>query len=200
MEVKDYSKAYSRFQEALTLYQKSGHVIGKSTLFSNMGDLARCEKRYDTAKQYYIECLTLKRELGAPPRAIGVDLFNLGQTYLMIEQIDQAVNYFKECFLLGSLSNSQELLHCALEGWANVSSALQEPERAARLWGAAETLTESVNSRLTIADRLAHDHFVNLARKQMDMETFDAALVRGRKMTMEEAVDYARALMLVNDQ
>jgi tetratricopeptide (TPR) repeat protein len=156
-----------------------------------MGELARCEKQFYLAERHYIESLTIRRELKSPPRAIGFHLFNLGQTLLMRDQLDQATNYLNECLNLGQRINSPELICCALEGLADAASAQQEPERAAKLWAVAEILRESLGMSLAIPDRFAHDHFVNLARKQTDERTFNVAWAEGRKMVLEQAVVYA---------
>ena len=68
-----------------------------------------------------------------------------------------------------------------------------EPERAARVFGAFETLREGVvmNGKLDPADRMDYEHYVALARAQLDEAPFEAAWAKGRAMTLDQAVECA---------
>jgi hypothetical protein len=78
-----------------------------------------------------------------------------------------------------------------LEGFACVAGAKGETERAARLWGAAQTLHETKDiSRDT--DFLAEaDARISAVRTGMGEEAWEEAWRKGRVMTLEEAVSYA---------
>ena len=78
-----------------------------------------------------------------------------------------------------------------LEGFAGLAAKEEEPKRAARLYGAAQVLLDSVGARLDPIDRLGYDQYVAIAREQLGDAAFAQAWAEGRAMTMEQAIDLA---------
>jgi hypothetical protein len=78
-----------------------------------------------------------------------------------------------------------------LEGLAAVAVAQGQPERAARLIGAAEALREVIGAPLPPADRAEHDRSVAAGRTARGEEAFAAAWAEGRAMTLVQAIRYA---------
>ena len=68
-----------------------------------------------------------------------------------------------------------------------------DPARAARLWGAAEALRETIGLSLGHQDRVDYDYGgrVAAARAQLEEPTWEAAWNEGRSMSAEQAIDYA---------
>ena len=75
---------------------------------------------------------------------------------------------------------------------AGLAGRSGQPERAARLFGAAELLYEASVTRLEYPDQVEYDRNVAAVRAQLDEATFAAAWAEGRAMTLEQAIDYAR--------
>jgi DNA-binding CsgD family transcriptional regulator/tetratricopeptide (TPR) repeat protein len=69
----------------------------------------------------------------------------------------------------------------------------EEPERAARLWGAAEDLREAIGVTLGYQDLVTYDYegHVATARSQLDEAAWTVAWAEGRAMTPEQAIEYA---------
>jgi hypothetical protein len=63
-----------------------------------------------------------------------------------------------------------------------------EPERMARLFGAASASIEALGPQLNPPDQADYDCSLALARRQLGNETFDAAWTEGRTLTLEQAV------------
>ena len=80
-----------------------------------------------------------------------------------------------------------------LSGLAAVAAAQAQPERAARLFGAAEALREAMGSQLLPLDYGGYPHHLGATRAQLGEETFGAAWGTGQAMTLQQAVDYAIA-------
>jgi predicted ATPase/DNA-binding CsgD family transcriptional regulator len=80
-----------------------------------------------------------------------------------------------------------------LQGLAVVAALRERPERAVRLWGAAETLREEVGVSLALWAHMPTDFEGRLAaiRSQVGAETFEQAWAEGRSMTLDHAVEYA---------
>jgi non-specific serine/threonine protein kinase len=86
---------------------------------------------------------------------------------------------------------SKYFVNFGLEVSAGPAAAKGQPERAARLLGAAEALREAMGLGLQPADQFEIDRYEAAAREQLDEATFEAAWAEGRAMTLEEAVAYA---------
>jgi hypothetical protein len=80
-----------------------------------------------------------------------------------------------------------------LEGLAAVAAAQAQPERAARLFGAAEALRTAVGAPRPHAERAEHERHFAAARAALGEEAFAAAWGAGRAMPLEAAVSYALA-------
>ena len=78
-----------------------------------------------------------------------------------------------------------------LAGFAKVARAENDAERAARLFGAAESLHKIVGPRLSPVDHHDHARVVAEARSALGEEASAAAWAEGRAMTWGQAVAYA---------
>jgi hypothetical protein len=78
----------------------------------------------------------------------------------------------------------------SLEAFARLA-APKDPERAARLWGAAEALRESLVWPLPPNERAEYDRHRSAAREALGDEAFADAWIKGRRMTPEQAIRYA---------
>jgi hypothetical protein len=63
--------------------------------------------------------------------------------------------------------------------------------RAARLFGAAETLHAGIRFELSAAERAEHDQAIAAARAALVEEAFAAAWAEGQAMTIEQAIQLA---------
>ena len=79
----------------------------------------------------------------------------------------------------------------SLEYLARVAGGLGQPERAARLFGAAEALREAIGAPLPPSGRDDHEREVAAARAHLDEHAFVQALAEGQAMSLEQAIAYA---------
>jgi hypothetical protein len=80
-----------------------------------------------------------------------------------------------------------------LEGLAAVADGTGQPDRAARLLGAAGTLREAIGAPLPPVDRPAHEAAVQATRGLLGEAAFAAAWAAGRALPLEQAVAEALA-------
>lgn len=83
-----------------------------------------------------------------------------------------------------------------LAGLAGIAGAHRQPERAARLFSAAEALRESAGLPLPRVQRTDYDRDVAAARAQLDEAAFAVAWATGRALTLEEAIAEAERIAL----
>jgi predicted ATPase/class 3 adenylate cyclase len=98
--------------------------------------------------------------------------------------------YRRTVMLWQKLGHRGAIAH-QLESFAFVAEARDRTERAARLFGAAESLREQIAMPMDPDERVEYDHQVESLRGRMDAKTFAAAWAEGRVLTMEQAISYA---------
>ncbi len=75
-----------------------------------------------------------------------------------------------------------------LEGLASVVAAQGELTRAARLWGAATSLRETIGTPLPPVERASYEQAVAATRAHLGQQAFSKAWAQGRSMTPEQAL------------
>jgi hypothetical protein len=78
-----------------------------------------------------------------------------------------------------------------LECLAFIAKALEQPDKAARLLGAAEALRQKIEIDMTPPEREEHEKEVADLKANMDEKEFASLWVEGRSMTMEQAIAFA---------
>lgn len=95
---------------------------------------------------------------------------------------------YEESFALGREMDDKALIASYLEGLADLNVAQGEALWAARLWGAAEALRETMNISLPPEYRSDYERAVATARPLLGEKIFAAAWAEGRAMTPEQAL------------
>jgi hypothetical protein len=85
----------------------------------------------------------------------------------------------------------EECAALCLEGFAGLAGARAQGARAARLWGAAESLRTSSGAPRPPDARLLYEPSMAAARSQLDEVAWEAAFAEGMAMSPEEAAEYA---------
>jgi hypothetical protein len=100
-----------------------------------------------------------------------------------------------ELLAIAEHMRDKPLVAFVLVGLAECLAAQGEPERAARLYGAADAVFASVGMSFhpLRASASFHEQYLNLAREQLGDEAFEDAQTQGRSMSFEQALDHARS-------
>jgi predicted ATPase/DNA-binding XRE family transcriptional regulator len=81
-----------------------------------------------------------------------------------------------------------------LQGLTAIHASAGEPELAARLAGAAESIWESIGAQPHPSDRASTDRWLKPAIEKADAAEIEIAMAEGRAMTIKEAIEYALRL------
>jgi predicted ATPase/class 3 adenylate cyclase len=186
----DYAAARAVLEEGVGLFRQWGDTWGLAQALNSLGDIARIEGNYARAEVLYEETLMLHRRLDS--RAdFPASLHNLGYATLGVGNARRAAAFFVEALkLYVDLKDQAGVVEC-LAGLAGVAGAEHQPERAARLFGAAEALREALNAPLWPAERADSERNKATARAQLSEEEFEKAWAEGQAMNMEQAIEYA---------
>ena len=77
-----------------------------------------------------------------------------------------------------------------LERLAEIAVAQGQPEKGARLFGAAAALRESIGSAIDPVDQPEYEKNLAALRAQLSPEQFASAWAEGRALTMNKAIEY----------
>jgi non-specific serine/threonine protein kinase len=186
----DYRRAVAFHEEALALWRALGHTRGIAGSLLNLGNVAFWKGDYRRAVAFHGEALALWRVLGET-WGIAFSLLNLGNVAFWKGDYGEMVALLHEAILLGSNIGARGLMAEGLESLAWVAVAAGQPERAARLSGAAEALREALVVPLRPVQQAGHDQAVQAMRATLGEEAFAAAWAVGRALPLEAAIAMA---------
>jgi non-specific serine/threonine protein kinase len=124
---------------------------------------------------------------------IAITLANLAPIRVLQERYDEARELGVEGMLLCREVEDRRGASWFLESFAAANAAAGQAVRAARWWGAADQLLESVGVPLNPLFRQFRDRYVDDVRKSCGERAFQNALSEGRAMSLTRAVEYALA-------
>jgi predicted ATPase len=187
----DHARAAALLEESLALFRQLRNrwyiawtlrYLGRVLLAR--GDLARARELLETS-------LTLWRDEDNKP-GIAWALQNLGRVARAQGDHRRATALHLESLALAREMGQKREIAEYLEGLAGLA-AEQEPDRAARLFGAAELVRQEIGAPLPPSEREDYERDVTAARSRLSDEAFAAEWAAGRAMPLEQAVSFALA-------
>jgi tetratricopeptide (TPR) repeat protein len=190
----DAAEATALLEEGLALARAQQNRPCMPWALNHLGHVAQIQGEYKRARRLHEESLPLFHEtatlnLGNLGEAwanhgLGETALAEGDAELAATHLAKALVFFRD---LGDRAGTS----WCLAGLAGAAALDEEPERAARLWGAAEALRQSLGARHAPASRATRERLTAFAREQLGEEAFAAAWAEGQVMTMEQAIELA---------
>jgi predicted ATPase/predicted Ser/Thr protein kinase len=185
-------KAAVYYEETLTTGRRLGLKRAVVGGLEGLGKVAFDQGDYARARAFYEEGLQIADELGQKSDFAISLAINLAELAAEEEKFEEGRR-----LCIGSLRNSQEVgdkesVTATLSVFAWLCFAEGKAERAAQLLGAVERMRETRGIAFSPRQRARHESRVTAIRGSLDQEVFAAAWARGKTMTIDEAVAYAR--------
>src|SRR5918998_468874 len=187
-----YQQAIAVIEDAADLFLEEGEKWGAAIELGFLAVAWRNQGDHERAKRLAERGLAISREIGER-QATTSALYTLAILAQTEGEDERARDLFEEGLKLSAeLGNEADVAHC-LEGLASMYGAEGKIVRAARLWGAEETLLEKLEDAVYtyVPDRALHRNQVAAAGSQLDEAAWTAAWNEGRAMSLEQAVEYA---------
>jgi predicted ATPase/DNA-binding SARP family transcriptional activator/DNA-binding CsgD family transcriptional regulator len=185
----DLTNALVLYEEALTLYRKIGDSGAAGLHLERMGWLVLAQGNQEWAMQLFEEGLAQFQEAGV---ALHTDyLADFGIVALLRGEQELAKKMLEDVLASNRKLGYERGIAYGLERMAMVAGVQVQVERAARLWGAANSLREALNHPLMPTEHMVFEPLLAAARAHGDNAAWASALAEGRAMTPEEAVEYA---------
>jgi non-specific serine/threonine protein kinase len=183
-------EARALFEESLALRRELDDAAGASRALQRLGLISVVQQDFGRASALYEESLMLARQAGDKV-VIAVSLWLGSLVYLGLgdHRIVRALG--EEGFALVRQTGHTHINALILHVLAASAGSQGQPVRSAWLWGAAETLRESLGVSLGPAERYHYGPYIAAARDQLDEVTWETAWAEGRAMTLEKAIEHA---------
>jgi tetratricopeptide (TPR) repeat protein len=195
IQEEDPARAEALLAESRALAQQGG--VDRSTIFwtlNHLGNAAQLSENYVRAAQLHQESLSMIQVEGRAPSAASLSFYqSMGETTLGLGRLDEAAGWLAQGLAASQTLNEQPSIAWCLAGLGSAAALAEEPERAARLWGAAERLRQALGCRPARAARATYERALASARGQLGEEAFAAAWAAGHALTLEQAIAEACA-------
>jgi non-specific serine/threonine protein kinase len=193
-----YDRASGALSEALSVAQTIPDVslaaVMSARARSNMGALAHARGDLDAAARWHEQALATCREYGYLTGAARV-LCSLADVARDQGNHAAAMAAYREALtVLGERSDLRAVI-AALQGTGMDSLSRGQPERAARLLGAAAGLVETFGVPIVLpVDVLAYERAMRNVRNALPADRFDELFTAGRELSLSEAIAEVLAL------
>jgi non-specific serine/threonine protein kinase len=182
----DDAAAQTRYAEALVGFRAVGHLPGIAWSLVVQADAAYRRGEIGEAARLAEEAVAVARE-SCHQNQLACALVTLGQAAAARADWTPAVVALREALDLGHALGDRKMCADALAGLAEVAVAAGEADRAARLLGAAEELTEDGGFARWAYSDLRNRAFA-ATRTALDKLGFAEAGAAGRALSLDEAI------------
>jgi predicted ATPase/DNA-binding XRE family transcriptional regulator len=186
----DVDRATARFQKSLDISRDLEDAEGIALSLLYLGRAAHMRGDDARSKTLLDESLVVFKDSG-DSRGVAEVLLELGRVARAQGDNVHALALCRESLVLGrKLENKSHIAIC-LTTLAGVIQATGDARRAVWLFGAAESLLQSLDAVLDPGGSLEYDSDLTAARTRLGESAFEEARAEGRAMTFEQAVAYA---------
>jgi tetratricopeptide (TPR) repeat protein len=182
-----FAEARVLLDESLGIARTAELVGGVADMLTNLGAVARLQEEYEEAQTFLDEALDKYGQLDHKAGVAQV-LVQLGSVARDVGNYREARSLYSEGLRIWAELGKKSLIADCLEGLASVSAKHGQPERAARLFGAAEHMRETTGVPLSPSERQDYDRYVAAAREGLDEARWTEAWADGRVTTTDRAI------------
>jgi non-specific serine/threonine protein kinase len=190
----DAASAETLLEESVALNRECNDQLFIGWNLNHLGHAAQLRGHYERAAQLHAESLAVFIDLmGEKNWGVMWAYQSVGETALAQGDLAAARGWLAADLRLCHEMGDRVTSAWCLAGLGSAAALDQQPERAARLWGAAERLCAALGCRPAPAARATYERAVALARAQLGEAAFAAAWAAGAALSLAEAI--AEALL-----
>ena len=186
------SLAKSYYEHSLAISHSMKDAEGTSIAVSHLAILDFLQGDHDHAIALCRETLEIARELGNR-RIMAISLTTLGFALWAKGDLEQAEMQLRQALTLQAALTDPRIAQYSLVGMALLALAGDQPDRAAKLLGAADALRGRMGISLPPSQRSHYDLLVESIRLELDEASFEKDLAEGGSMSLHRAIEFALA-------
>jgi tetratricopeptide (TPR) repeat protein len=189
MRVGPPERARALLGESLTLAMRTEDSRGTYESLALLGDLERRAGNLKEAADFLTQSVTQARR-ARDDHSVANVLHSLADLALQRSEMQRAVHLYSQSLKLSHEIGLRPATLFCLAGLASALAASGDCEQVGLLWGAAEAVEHETGWRIAGPDKAFYEERVRACADDAPA-AFAAALERGRKMSLDEAVGYA---------
>jgi len=186
----DLDLAQGYVEQSVQLAREAGLRSQEAQACEILATIAIHRNNYQEAKSRLIESASIYEEIGARFNVL-LEKSNLAHLERRHGNYASALEYYRETILafrdiaqLGAVSHQ-------LECFGFIALEENQDERALQLFAAANVLREKRGTPMTPDEQLYFEEQLTGLREKMEERQFDSAWLKGHRMTMEQAIEFA---------
>lgn len=184
-----FEKARFFLNQQLKIDESLQSRQGTMVDLGNLGELYRYQGDYDQAEKCYKDSLAISREYGLKDG--GFNFYGLALVALHQNNYKAASQHLIDYFGIAQNINEKFSRCDLLLGSAAIAAGTDQRQRAAKLYGAAQALFETVDYRIQQFDYTEFDRPLQTVKTELGIAAFESLATEGRAMPIEQAVAYA---------
>jgi predicted ATPase/DNA-binding SARP family transcriptional activator len=174
------------YAEALEDSLAVGDAHGAAIARTNLGLVALIADEPATAVELFNEAAEQARIAG-DDRELGAALRGLASAQLELGEIERVGSLLAESLVLARRLEEPTAIAESLDAAAGLAAAVRDPDRAAHLFGAADTVRSSIGALRQPDQQALYERWLARTLSQLDAASFTARYEQGRALTLDEA-------------
>jgi len=188
----DLQRAVALLEESLAQLRVLRHPWGTAITLISLGMIARDREELQRAAALLEEALAIFQQLGDKGYTAYTQL-NLGVLASALGDHGRAEAHYKACLAIRRELQEKRGIATCLAALGCCSAGVGQFRRAAVLFGAAEALRNATGATLPVYFRSEYERRVAATSLELGESAFQTAWSDGRKMALEQAIDFALA-------
>jgi tetratricopeptide (TPR) repeat protein len=184
-------KALVCLDEVLELGRESGHLRTLMLSLSFLGNIHRQQGDLEQAEKLLKECTLLLQDRIIASGLWRVQMYKGDLARVHRDYAEAGALYRESLQLIETRGRRLPDVPPRLDGLGIVAAYQNQPQRAAKLFGAAQALRERMGTVIHPVDQAEYDEHLTLLREAFGKAAFTAAWEAGSAMTPDQAIAYA---------
>lgn len=181
------------YEQALVIGREIGDHAMEASILNGLGMLAANQEDFPNAGIWFEQALARNHEIGDCAQMM-VNLYNLANVRRRLGKQKVAEDHFRQALLLANElgeSRSRRSMALLFNSMAMLARDDQNPERAARLIGAADAQREAISLPIHTDDQEEYDQLLADLRTALGEKSFTSLWDEGHSLTTDQAISLA---------
>ncbi|HET9910095.1 MAG TPA: hypothetical protein VFQ23_25840, partial [Anaerolineales bacterium] len=180
-----------KYVELAQASMKAGTIsVQFGFLNMGMGMSARFQGRFERAQQYFEEGLRIFKHIGHKG-LMALMTSEIAHTQRAMGNFSDSKQTYRETIKIFQDYGNRPAVAHQLECFAMIAVAEEEPQHAAKLFGAAEAIREVTGHKRTDEEEAEEGQFMSRLRAMLSEAEFNTFWAEGKSLTMEQAIQLA---------
>jgi predicted ATPase/class 3 adenylate cyclase len=187
---RDFAMASITREKAENMMKEYGSRWSYGIAMYSSGSFYVIQKQFDKAREKFKIAMQTMQETGSKRNVVMIKS-DLAHVLRYEGNYSQAISAYQETIKEWERIGHRAAVAHQLECLAFIAKAIEQPDKAARLLGAAEALRQKIEIDMTPPEREEYEKEIAELKANIEKEEFASLWAEGRSMTMDEAIELA---------